>query len=107
MDARSKTAGFLFLVLLCAAVLFPGAHCHAVPALDKPEYFASYLAKDNPANRAAVFQALESPITPPVIERQNEMQDMINELLGEVATGALDPQTALDMAKDELDALIQ
>jgi multiple sugar transport system substrate-binding protein len=78
-----------------------------LPALDKPEYFASYLAKDKPANRAAVFQALESPITPPVIERQNEMQDTINELLGAVANGELDPQTALDMAKDELDKLIQ
>lgn len=78
-----------------------------LPALDKPEYFESYLAMDNPANRAAVFEALESPITPPVIERQNEMQDTINELLGAVANGELDPQTALDMAKDELDALIQ
>ena len=78
-----------------------------LPALDKPEYFESYLAMDNPANRAAVFAALGSPITPPVIERQNEMQDTINELLGAVATGELDPQTALDMAKDELDALIQ
>ncbi|MBN1681148.1 MAG: sugar ABC transporter substrate-binding protein [Anaerolineae bacterium] len=78
-----------------------------LPALDKPEYFEAYLAMDNPANRAAVFQALESPITPPVIERQNEMQDTINDLLGAVVTGELDPQTALDMAKDELDKLIQ
>ncbi len=78
-----------------------------LPALDKPEYFASYLAMDNPANRAAVFEALESPITPPVIVRQNEMQDTINNLLSAVANGELDPQAALDMAKDELDKLIQ
>ncbi len=78
-----------------------------LPALDQPEYFASYLAMDNPANRAAVFEALESPITPPVIVRQNEMQDTINNLLSAVANGELDPQTALDMAKDELDKLIQ
>ena len=78
-----------------------------LPALDKPEYFESYLAQENPANRSAVFAALESPITPPVIERQNEMQDTINDLLSAVANGELDPQTALDMAKEELDSLIQ
>ncbi len=78
-----------------------------LPALDKPEYFESYLALDKPANRAAVFAALESPITPPVIERQNEMQDTINDLLSAVANGELDPQTALDTAKAELDKLIQ
>ncbi|NDJ75951.1 MAG: sugar ABC transporter substrate-binding protein [Chloroflexi bacterium] len=78
-----------------------------LPALDQPEYFEAYLAMDNPSNRAAVFQALESPITPPVIERQNEMQDIVNDLLSAVAIGELDPQTALDIAKDELDALIQ
>jgi multiple sugar transport system substrate-binding protein len=78
-----------------------------LPALDKPEYFESYLALDNPANRAAVFAALESPITPPVIERQNEMQDSINALLSAVANGELDPQSALDTAKEELDTLIQ
>ena len=50
------------------------------------------LAKDNPANRAAVFQALESPVVPPVIERQNEMQDAINEALSAVAIGELVPE---------------
>jgi multiple sugar transport system substrate-binding protein len=78
-----------------------------LPALDKPEYFESYLALDKPANRRAVFAALESPIVPPVIERQNEMQDTINNLLNAVANGELDPQTALNMAKQELDKLIQ
>lgn len=78
-----------------------------LPALNQPEYFESYLALDNPANRAAVFAALESPITPPVIERQNEMQDTLNDLLSAVAIGDLDPATALDLAKDELDALIK
>ncbi|NJL94934.1 MAG: hypothetical protein HC915_15050 [Anaerolineae bacterium] len=78
-----------------------------LPALDEPAYFESYLAQTPPTNRAAVFQALESPITPPVIERQSEMQDTINELLNAVVAGELDPQTALDIAKEELDALIQ
>jgi len=78
-----------------------------LPALNEPAYFESYLAQGSPENRAAIFQALESPVTPPVIERQNEMQDTINELLTAVVAGELDAQTALDMAKEELDALIQ
>lgn len=78
-----------------------------LPALDEPAYFEAYLAKDNPANRAAVFQALESPVTPPVIERQNEMTDIINETLSAVAIGDMDAQTALDLLKAELDDLVQ
>lgn len=77
-----------------------------LPALDKPEYFAAYLEVTPPTNRAAVFQALESPIVPPVIVRQNEMQDSVNALLEAVVNGELDPQTALDLAKEELDGFI-
>ncbi|MHC1726669.1 MAG: M6 family metalloprotease domain-containing protein [Syntrophobacteraceae bacterium] len=36
IGARTKTAGFLLLLLFSAAILFPGAHCYAGPALDKP-----------------------------------------------------------------------
>ncbi|MBN8593072.1 MAG: sugar ABC transporter substrate-binding protein [Anaerolineae bacterium] len=78
-----------------------------LPALDQPEYFAAYLEQTPPANRAAVFEALESPVTPPVIERQNEMQDAVNALLTRVVDGELTAQEALDQAKAELDALIQ
>jgi multiple sugar transport system substrate-binding protein len=78
-----------------------------LPALDKPEYFDAYLAQPLPENRPAVFEALESAITPPVIERQNEMQDDINALLTQVVDGELTAQDALDQAKTELDALIQ
>jgi multiple sugar transport system substrate-binding protein len=78
-----------------------------LPALNEPAYFEAYLAKDNPANRAAVFQALESPITPPVIERQNEMTDIINETLSAVAIGEMDVQAALDLLKAELDELVK
>jgi multiple sugar transport system substrate-binding protein len=78
-----------------------------LPALDEPSYFAAYLEQTPPDNREAVFMALESPITPPIIERQNEMQDTVNELLNAVVNGELDAKTALDLAKDELDALIQ
>lgn len=78
-----------------------------LPALDQPEFFAAYLEQTPPANRAAVFQALESPVTPPVIERQNEMQDAVNALITRVLDGELTPQQALDEAKIALDALVQ
>jgi len=77
-----------------------------LPALNNPDYFEAYLSQTPPANRAAVFQALENPVTPPVIERQNEMQDAVNALLTQVVDGDLTAQEALDQAKTELDALI-
>ena len=78
-----------------------------LPALDQPAYFEAYLTKTPPANRAAVFKALESPVTPPVIVRQSEMQDTVNALISRVADGELGAQEALDQAKAELDKLIQ
>jgi multiple sugar transport system substrate-binding protein len=78
-----------------------------LPALDRPEYFEAYLSQTPPANRAAVFEALESPVTPPVIVRQSEMQDAVNALLTQVVDGELTAQEALDQAKTELDALVQ
>ncbi len=78
-----------------------------LPALDQPAYFEGYLAQTPPSNRAAVFAALENPVTPPVIERQNEMQDAVNALIQQVVDGTLTAQEALDQAKAELDALIQ
>lgn len=78
-----------------------------LPALDKPEYFESFLSQTPPANRGVVFASLESPVPPPVIERQSEMQDIFDELLTAVVNGDLDSQTALDTAKSEIDALLQ
>lgn len=78
-----------------------------LPALDQPEYFETYLTQESlPTNRAAVFAALENPVTPPVIERQNEMQDAMNALITQVVDGELSAQEALDQAKAQLDELI-
>lgn len=78
-----------------------------LPALDQPEYFESYLSQTPPENREAVFMALESPVTPPVIERQNEMQDTVNALITQAVDGEITVQEALDQAKEALDDLIQ
>lgn len=77
-----------------------------LPALNQPEYFESYLELTPPDNREAVFMALESPVTPPVIVRQNEMQDAVNALLTQVVDGELTAQEALDQAKETLDGLL-
>ena len=77
-----------------------------LPALDQPEYFESYLEQSPPENRDAVFLALESPVTPPVIERQSEMQDAVNDLITQAVDGEISAQEALDQAKDALDDLI-
>jgi multiple sugar transport system substrate-binding protein len=104
-EAAAKWAEFLTASETAANVRVESGW--ELPALDQPEYFAAYLEQTPPANRAAVFQALESPVTPPVIERQNEMQDGVNALITRVLDGELTPQEALDQAKTELDALIQ
>lgn len=78
-----------------------------LPALDKPEYFQSYLELTPPDSREAVFQALESPVVPPVIKRQVEMQDALGAVLSAAALGEIDAQTALDTAKGEIDDLLK
>lgn len=78
-----------------------------LPALDQPEYFEAYLAQTPPENREAVFQALESAVPPPTIERQIEMQDTVDALISRVVDGELTAQEALDEAKAALDLLIQ
>jgi multiple sugar transport system substrate-binding protein len=78
-----------------------------LPALDEPSYFEAYLEQTPPENREAVFQALESPVVPPVIERQAELQDGVNALITQVADGTLTAQEALDQAKELIDSLIQ
>jgi multiple sugar transport system substrate-binding protein len=78
-----------------------------LPAINKPEYFEAFLSATPPANREVVFASLEAPVPPPVIERQSEMQDIFEDLLAAVVNGELDSQTALDMAKAEIDALLQ
>ncbi|RLC67733.1 MAG: sugar ABC transporter substrate-binding protein [Chloroflexi bacterium] len=78
-----------------------------LPALDNPAYFEDYLEQTPPDNREAVFQSLEYAIVPPVIERQNEMQDIVNQLLDQVKLGQLTPQEALDQAKVQIEELLR
>lgn len=78
-----------------------------LPALNNPDLFADYLAQTPPDNRQAVFDSLEYAIVPPVIARQNEMQDTVNQLIEQVVLGQLTAQEALDQAKVSIEALLQ
>jgi multiple sugar transport system substrate-binding protein len=103
-DAAAKWAEFLTSSETAANVRVEKGW--ELPALDKPEYVAGYLEQTPPANRQAVFDALESVIVPPVIERQNEFQDVVNAALSQVADGSLTAQEALDQAKSQIDGLL-
>ena len=76
-------------------------------ALDNPAFFEDYMKQSPPANRPAVFDSLKYAIVPPVIERQNEMQDILNTLLEQVKLGQLTAQEALDQAKVQIEELLQ
>ncbi len=105
VDAATKLALFLTSSQVAAEVRVD--HNWELPALDKPEYFTSFLNADAPpANRQAVFQALESAVVPPTIERQAEMQDTVTAYITRVVDGELTAQEALDQAKAELDLLV-
>jgi multiple sugar transport system substrate-binding protein len=78
-----------------------------LPTLDDPALFVSYLEQSPPASRDVVFASLEEPVPPPVIARQSEMQDIFDERLNAVISGELEPQEALELAKQEIDQLLQ
>ncbi|MBC8170538.1 MAG: sugar ABC transporter substrate-binding protein [Anaerolineae bacterium] len=103
-EAATKLA--LFLTSSETAAQVRVDHNWELPALDAPELFESFLAASPPENRAAVFQALESAVVPPTIERQAEMTDTLNAYITQVVDGELTAQEALDQAKVELDALL-
>jgi multiple sugar transport system substrate-binding protein len=75
-------------------------------ALANLAYFEDYLVLTPPDNRNAVFDSLKYSIVPPVIERQNEMQDAVGLLLERVLLGQMTAQEALDQAKLEIEALL-
>ena len=52
-----------------------------------------------------MFDALDNIALPPVIERQQEMQDIVTQALELIVSEGADPQQALDDAAAEVDAL--
>jgi multiple sugar transport system substrate-binding protein len=77
-----------------------------LPALQDESLFQDYLALTPPDNREAVFESLDAIVTPPVIEKQQQMQDAVQAVLDQVKAGQMTPQEALDKAKTDIEALM-
>jgi len=76
------------------------------PVADQAK-LASYLDQKKPANRKAVFESLNATVLPPVIERQQEMQDAVTKELGSAAAGRKTVAKALADAETAVNALLK
>ncbi len=77
-----------------------------LPPVADESLLAPYLEVTPPANRQAVFDSLASVALPPVIESQQEMQDIVSEELGNAAAGRKSVEDALTDAQDRVNALL-
>ncbi|MFZ5870580.1 MAG: ABC transporter substrate-binding protein [Actinomycetota bacterium] len=77
-----------------------------LPPVADESALASYLEVTPPENRQAVVDALDETVLPPVIERQQEMQDIVSEELGNAAAGRKTVEQALSDAEEAVNALL-
>jgi len=77
-----------------------------LPPVADEAALAAYTEQSPPANRQAVLDAVEFAVMPPVIERQQEMQDAVTEELTSAAAGRKSVEQALADAKARVDALL-
>ncbi|GAB2622733.1 ABC transporter substrate-binding protein [Pseudactinotalea suaedae] len=77
-----------------------------LPPVADEAALSAYLEQTPPQNRQAVFDALESTVLPPVIERQQEMQDILTEELGNAAADRKSVEDALADAAERINALL-
>jgi multiple sugar transport system substrate-binding protein len=77
-----------------------------LPPVADESKLAAYLDQPVPANRQAVFDSLDAVVLPPVIEAQQEMQDIVTEELGNAAAGRKTVEVALTDAQTRVDALL-
>lgn len=78
-----------------------------LPTVTDAALYEAYLSVEPPANREAVLLSLESPVVPPAIERQAEMQDSLNAVIELALSGEMTSQEALDQAQAEIEELVK
>ena len=78
-----------------------------LPPVADDAKLAPYLQQPKPANRKAVFTALEETVLPPVIERQQEMQDIVTQELTSAAAGRKPVEKALADAQTKVNGLLK
>jgi multiple sugar transport system substrate-binding protein len=77
-----------------------------LPAVADQSQFSSYLQQTPPANRAAVFKALDNIVVPPVIDQEAKMQDIVSKALDKAKLGQETIKQALDDAASQVNALL-
>jgi multiple sugar transport system substrate-binding protein len=77
-----------------------------LPPVADQDKLSAYLDQPEPANREAVFDALDATVLPPVIERQQEMQDAVTKELTEAAAGRKPVAKALADAQAAVNGLL-
>lgn len=77
-----------------------------LPAISDEDLLAPYLEISPPENREAVFAALDSVVTPPVIVEQQQLQDVVTLALERAVLGELSVEDALDQAAAEVNELL-
>ncbi|WP_431897716.1 ABC transporter substrate-binding protein [Nonomuraea sp. bgisy101] len=77
-----------------------------LPPVSDQGVLAGYLKDPKPANRQAVFDSLKSIALPPVIKRQQEMQDAVTQELANAAAGRASVEEALKTAAAKVDELL-
>lgn len=78
-----------------------------LPAVADEKLVEGYLKQSPPASRKAVFDALNSPVVPPVIDKWNEMADGVGKELEQAKLGKITPAEALANAKKKLEGLMK
>ena len=75
-------------------------------SLSQRSVIAPYLQKAQPVNREAVFDSLKYAVTPPVVEKQSQLQDIINQELDAARLGTKTVEQALQSAQQRVSALL-
>ena len=66
-----------------------------LPAVSDPAYVQGYLDQPQPASRDVVFKALDTAVTPPVINNWSQLTDIVGKELDAAKLGQKTPQQAL------------
>ena len=78
-----------------------------LPPIADSSKLSAYLTKGKPANRQAVFDALDHTVLPPVITSEQEMQDAVTNELGAAAAGRKSVAKAVADAAAAIDPLLK
>ncbi len=77
-----------------------------LPPVADTSKLSTYLDQPVPANRKAVFDALDSVVLPPVIQSEQEMQDAVTAELANAAAGRKTVAQALTDAQTKVNSLL-